>query len=154
MDAMAAAGIAITQQPNFTYTLAGRYATYLDGWRLEHNNPIRSPMDHGVFVALSSDILPIGPMVGLYAATTRTGMDGRVYGPDEAITMAEALTAYTHGGAWLSFEEDHKGRLVPGRVADFIVLDADPLTTSGEAILEIGVRETWIGGERVWAAED
>jgi len=151
MEAMAAHGIAITQQPNFTYTLAGRYSENLDGWRLEHNNPLRSPMDHGIFVALSSDILPIGPMVGLYAATTRKGMDGRVYGADEAITMAEAITAYTHGGAWLSFEEAERGRLVPGQYADFIVLSADPLTTEAEAIMGIEVEQTWIAGERVWA---
>ena len=63
MDKMAAYGIAITQQPNFTYTLDGRYSEYLDGDRLKHNNPLRTPMDHGVRVAISSDILPIGPMV-------------------------------------------------------------------------------------------
>ena len=153
MEAMAAHGIAITQQPNFTYTLAGRYAENLDGWRLEHNNPLRSPMDHGIFVALSSDILPIGPMVGLYAATTRRGMDGRVYGADEAITMAEAITGYTHGGAWLSFEEAERGRLVPGQYADFIVLSGDPMTAAPEAIMAIEVEQTWIGGERVWARE-
>jgi predicted amidohydrolase YtcJ len=153
METMAAHGIAITQQPNFTYTLAGRYSDNLDGWRLEHNNPLRSPMDHGIFVALSSDILPIGPMVGLYAATTRKGMDGRVYGPEEAITMAEAITAYTHGGAWLSFEEGERGRLVPGQYADFIVLSADPTAVEPEAIMAIEVEQTWIAGERVWARD-
>ena len=151
MAAMATHGIAITQQPNFTYTLAGRYSTYLNGWRLEHNNPLRSPMDAGIFLAISSDILPIGPLVGLYAATTRRGMDGRVYGPDEAISMAEALTAYTYGGAWLSFEENEKGRLQPGMLADFIVLDRNPLTIEPEEIMQLQVMETWIGGERVWA---
>ena len=70
---MAEHNIHITQQPNFTYALEGRYAANLDGWRLAHNNPLRSPMDTGITVALSSDILPIGPMVGLYAATTRKG---------------------------------------------------------------------------------
>ena len=154
MQQMAAHGIAITQQPNFTYTLAGRYSTYLDGWRLEHNNPIRGPMEQGIFVALSSDILPIGPMVGLYAATTRRGMDGRVYGADEAITMQEAITAYTHGGAWLGFEEAQKGRLVPGMLADFIVLSSDPLATPAEAVMDIEVQQTWIGGQRVWSADD
>ncbi|MDB3898913.1 amidohydrolase, partial [Gammaproteobacteria bacterium] len=67
MEKMAQHGIHITQQPNFTYTLEGRYVANLDGWRLEHNNPVRSPMDHGIHVAISSDILPIGPLVGIYA---------------------------------------------------------------------------------------
>ena len=153
MEAMAAHGIAITQQPNFTYTLAGRYSTYLDGERLEHNNPLRSPMDHGVFTAISSDILPTGPMVGLYAATTRRGMDDRVYGAEEAISMEEALTAYTHGGAWLAFREGDRGRLVPGQFADFIVLDEDPTAVEPGRLLELEVRETWIAGERVWLRE-
>ena len=80
MEKMAQHGIHITQQPNFTYTLEGRYVANLDGWRLEHNNPVRSPMDHGIHVAISSDILPIGPLVGIYAAVTRKGMSGRVFG--------------------------------------------------------------------------
>ena len=151
MMSMAEHGIAITQQPNFTYTLSGRYSEHLDGWRLAHNNPLRSPMDHGIFVAISSDILPIGPMVGLYAATTRKGMDGRVYGPDEAISMEEAITAYTHGGAWLAFQEDERGRLVPGQLADFIVLSADPTAVAPEAVLDIEVDQTWIAGVLVWA---
>ena len=65
MQKMAQHNIHITQQPNFTYTLEGRYTANLDDPRLEHNNPNRSPMDHGIVVAISSDILPIGPLVGL-----------------------------------------------------------------------------------------
>ena len=76
MQKMAEYGIAITQQPNFTYTLEGRYVDYLDGDRVEHNNPLRTPMNHGIQVAISSDILPIGPMVGIYAAVTRKGAVG------------------------------------------------------------------------------
>jgi predicted amidohydrolase YtcJ len=68
MAKMAEYGVAITQQPNFTYTLEGRYVEYLDGDRVEHNNPLRTPMNHGIHVAISSDILPIGPLVGIYAA--------------------------------------------------------------------------------------
>jgi predicted amidohydrolase YtcJ len=153
MTAMAAHGIAITQQPNFTYTLAGRYSTYLDGERLEHNNPLRSPMEHGVFTAISSDILPTGPLVGLYAATTRRGMDDRVYGAEEAITMEEALTAYTHGGAWLAFREADRGRLVAGQFADFIVLSGDPTAVPADGIMALEVLETWIAGSRVWARD-
>jgi predicted amidohydrolase YtcJ len=121
MDKMAAYGIAITQQPNFTYTLDGRYSEYLDGDRLKHNNPLRTPMDHGVRVAISSDILPIGPMVGIYAAVTRKGMSGKVFGEEESLTVMEALRGYTLYGAWLSFEEDRKGSIEPGKLADMIV---------------------------------
>ncbi len=75
MQTMAEHDIRITQQPNFTYTLEGRYVENLQEEHAAHNNPLRSPMDHGVFVALSSDVLPIGPMVGIYAAV-RGGHQG------------------------------------------------------------------------------
>jgi predicted amidohydrolase YtcJ len=147
---MAANGIAITQQPNFTYTLEGRYTEYLDGARLETNNPLRTPMNHGITVALSSDILPIGPMVGLYAAVTRKGASGRVYGGGEKLTTLEALRAYTGTGAWLTREETLKGSLEPGKLADFVVLSENPLTAAEDAILSIEVLQTWLGGQLVY----
>ena len=153
MDKMAAYGIAITQQPNFTYTLDGRYSEYLDGDRLQHNNPLRTPMDHGIHVAISSDILPIGPMVGIYAAVTRKGMSGNVYGADEALTVMEALRGYTLYGAYLTFEEDKKGSLEPGKLADMIVLDQDILTIDPDHIMDIKVEQTWLGGKLVYEAE-
>lgn len=150
MAKMAEQNIHITQQPNFTYTLEGRYAANLDGWRLAHNNPLRSPMDAGITVALSSDILPIGPMVGLYAATTRKGMSGKVYGPDEAITIEEALRGYTLTSAFLNFDEDIKGSLEPGKYADMIVLPADILTVSEEELMTLDVTQTYLQGELVY----
>ncbi len=154
MDKMAAYGIAITQQPNFTYTLDGRYSEYLDGDRLKHNNPLRTPMDHGVRVAISSDILPIGPMVGIYAAVTRKGMSGKVFGEEEALTVMEALRGYTLYGAWLSFEEGRKGSIEPGKLADMIVLDQDILTIDADHIMDINVEQTWLGGKLVYERND
>ena len=150
MVKMAEQNIHITQQPNFTYTLEGRYAVNLDGWRLEHNNPLRSPMDAGITVALSSDILPIGPMVGLYAATTRKGMSGKVYGPDEAITIQEAVRGYTLTSAFINFDEDIKGSLEPGKYADMIVLPADILTVSEKELMALEVTQTYLQGELVY----
>ncbi len=150
LELMAEYGIAIAQQPNFTYTLEGRYAANLDGARLQHNNPLRTPMDHGIFVALGSDILPFGPMVGLYAAVTRKGMSGKVYGEDERLTMEEAIRAYTRHGAYLSFEEDIKGTLEPGKLADLVVLSADPLTVDPERLMDIQVETTILGGRVVY----
>ena len=153
MERMAAHGIAILQQPNFTYTLEGRYAANLDGWRLQHNNPLRSPMDHGIFVAISSDVLPIGPMVGLHAAVNRKGMSGTVYGADEAITIEEAIQAYTLNGAWLMREEDIKGSIEPGKLADMIVLNEDILSIDSNRIMEVRVDQTWLGGQLVFERE-
>ena len=150
MELMAEHGIHITQQPNFTYTLEGRYVENLDGWRLQHNNPLRSPMDHGITVAISSDILPIGPMVGIYAAVTRKGMTGNVYGQEEAITREEAIRAYTASGAFLNFEENIKGSLQSGKFADMIVLSDDILTVDEEKIMDILVEQTYIAGKLVY----
>ena len=150
MVKMAEHDIHITQQPNFTYTLEGRYVANLDGWRLEHNNPIRSPMDHGIVVAISSDILPIGPLVGLYAAVTRKGMSGRVFAAEEAITIEEAIRGYTITGAFLNFDQDNKGSLEPGKFADMIVLSDDILTIDPEQILDLEIEQTFVGGELVY----
>jgi predicted amidohydrolase YtcJ len=151
MADMARHGIAITQQPNFTYTLEGRYAAYLDAPELASNNPLRSPMRHGIHLAISSDILPIGPMTGLYAAVTRKGMSGAVHGAEEALTIREALNAYTQKGAWLTFEERQKGTLEAGKLADFIVLSADPVGINPDLLMEVRVDETWLGGVQVWS---
>jgi predicted amidohydrolase YtcJ len=154
MKKMAEYGIAITQQPNFTYTLEGRYVEYLDGDRVEHNNPLRTPMNHGVHVAISSDILPIGPMVGIYAAVTRKGLSGRVFAEDEALSVMEALQAYTLYGAYLSFEEGEKGSIEPGKLADMIVLDQDLLTIDPAHIMDTNVLQTWLGGKLVYERQE
>ena len=153
MELMSEHQIHITQQPNFTYTLEGRYVENLDGWRLQHNNPLRSPMDYGIKVAISSDILPIGPMVGIYAAVTRKGMTGAIYGADEAITREEAIRAYTATGAYLNFEEDIKGTLEPGKFADMIVLSKDIMTIADDEIMDIDVLQTYVDGKLVYSAE-
>ena len=153
MDLMAEHQIHITQQPNFTYTLEGRYVDNLDGWRLQHNNPLRSPMNHGIKVAISSDILPIGPMVGIYAAVTRKGMTGTVYGADEAITREEAIRAYTATGAYLNFEEEIKGSIEPGKFADMIVLSDDILSVTDEQIMDIRVLGTYVDGKLVYSRD-
>lgn len=150
MDLMAEHDILITQQPNFTYTLESRYVENLQDVHAAHNNPLRSPMDHGVFVALSSDILPIGPMVGLYAAVTRKGVSGAVYAPEEALTMEEAIIGYTRNGAYVTFEEDIKGTIEPGMLADMVVLSDDLLTIDPERIMDVQVETTILGGRVVF----
>ncbi len=153
MDRMAANGIAIAQQPNFTYTLEGRYVANLEGDRLAHNNPLKVPMEHGIVMGLGSDILPIDPMVGLYAAVTRKGMSGEVYGPEERLTMEEAIRGYTADAAWFTFEEDLKGSLEPGKLADMVVLSENLLTVDPEGIMDVEVEMTIVGGRVVYERE-
>tara|TARA_B100000161_G_C33496607_1_gene389611 strand:- start:686 stop:1048 length:363 start_codon:yes stop_codon:yes gene_type:complete len=107
-------------------------------------------MDAGIKVALSSDILPVGPMVGLYASTTRKGMSGKVYGPDEAITLPEALRGYTLTSAFINFDEKIKGSLQPGKYADMIVLPGNILEIPLEEIMTVEVQQTYLQGELVY----
>jgi predicted amidohydrolase YtcJ len=150
LDVMARNGIYATAQPNFLYNLEGRYVETLDGYRLEHINPIKSVLDHGVFLAFSSDNLPIGPMVGLYAAVTRKGMSGKVYGKEEAVSITDAIRMYTRAGAHLSWDEGKKGSLEAGKFADMIVLDRDPLTSDPEELLRTNVDMAIVGGKVVY----
>jgi predicted amidohydrolase YtcJ len=151
MITMARDHIEIAQQPNFTYTLEDRYVATLDDWRTQHTNSVSTPWKkHGLFVAFGSDNLPIGPMVGLYTAVTRKGRSGQVYGAEEAISIRDALRMYTANGPYLTFEEKLKGTLEPGKLADMIVLDTDPLTSPPEALLTTHVDLTILGGKIVY----
>ena len=73
-------------------------------------------------------------------------MSGQVFGPEEAITMEEAIRAYTANGAWITFEEDIKGTWEPGMLADMIVLSEDLLTIDPARIMEVKVDLTIVGG--------
>jgi predicted amidohydrolase YtcJ len=147
--------IMIAQQPNFLYNLEDRYTANLDQWRLDHNNPVATPAKKfGLFVAFSSDNLPINPMVGLYAAITRKGPSGTSYGAaEEAVSRAEALRMYTANGPYLSWEERQKGTIEPGKFADMVVLPFDPLTADPETILNGKVDMTVLAGKLVYSRQ-
>jgi predicted amidohydrolase YtcJ len=150
LETMARDGIAIAQQPNFTYVLEGLFRTHLWDEALQSNNPAGTPLKKGVKMAFSSDIIPIGPLVGIYAAVTRKGLSGEVYGPEESVDIKEALRLYTYGGAWLNFDDDIKGTIEPGMLADIVVLSEDLLSAPPERILEAQVDLTLLGGEVVF----
>jgi predicted amidohydrolase YtcJ len=148
MQIMAKDKILIEQQPNFTYTLEGRYVQTLESWHLSRNNPLATPIKHGIFMAFGSDNLPIGPMVGLYGAVTRKRMSsGKVYALEGAVSMKDAVRMYTRNGAYLTWEEKTKGTLEPGRLADMVVLPEDPLSIAPEKLLNLKVGMTIVGGK-------
>lgn len=147
MNLMVKDKILIAQQPNFTYNLEGRYAEALEGQRLATNNALATPIKRGIFMAFGSDNLPIGPLVGLYAAVTRKGESGKVYGSAEAVSMKEAIRMYTRNGAFLTREEKIKGTLEPGKLADMIVLPQDILAVSPDNLLSMKIDMTIVGGK-------
>ncbi len=150
MKFMADHGIGIIQQPNFTYSLEGRYTAYLSGPRLAHNNSIATPIGYGIKMAFSSDIIPMGPLVGVYAAVTRKGDSGAVYGSEERVDVLEALRMYTAGGAYFTFEEHKKGQISLGMMADIVILDRDITRTRPKQILDAKVDITILNGEVVY----
>jgi predicted amidohydrolase YtcJ len=120
--------------------------------RLERMFAHRSFLDAGVAVAGSSDYScgPFEPLLAMQSCVTRRGFDGALLGPSQRITALEALGLYTTGSAYAAGEQDVKGRLAPGYLADFVVLGADPLTTPPEQLAAIPVLATYVGGRRVW----
>jgi len=97
---------------------------------------------------------PFDVMPNLYAAVTRQNPDGEPKGgwyPRERLTMEEALTAYTFGSAYATFEENLKGSIEVGKLADIVVLDRDLLTASPKDVLKTRVLYTLFGGKVVYA---
>jgi predicted amidohydrolase YtcJ len=112
--------------------------------------PFGSALRAGVRQAFSSDF-PCGsnaPLLGIAAAVTRTSCTGQVAAPDEALTPADALEAYTLGAARAAGLDAFSGSLEPGKRADLLVLSADPLACPPAEIARIRVEETWVGGRR------
>ncbi|GAA1768493.1 amidohydrolase [Kocuria aegyptia] len=112
----------------------------------------RSLLDGGLAVAGSSDypLVPADPLIALQSMVTRETADGRVLGPEQRITVEEALQVYTAGSAHATGEAGVKGRLAPGQLADFVVLDEDITHIDPHGIGATAVRSTWVGGDCVW----
>ena len=122
--------------------------------RVRDSYVLRSLLDAGARLAFGTDwpVAPLDPALGLEAAVTRRTLDGANPGgwlPDERITVAEALAAYTSGGAFAEFTEADKGALAPGRLADLVVLSEDPLAIAPERLHEVRAEVTVAGGRIV-----
>ena len=115
----------------------------------------KSFLDHGVTLALGTDypVESINPFRGLYAAVTRKNEAGTMtFHPEQALTLDQALYAYTQGSAYADFSEKVRGRLESGYAADFIVLDRDITKVGPREILATRVIKTIVGGEVVFDA--
>jgi predicted amidohydrolase YtcJ len=113
-------------------------------------------LNKGVTLAFGTDypVEPVTPFRGLYAAVTRKSEDGKhEYFPEQKLTMDQAIAAYTTGSAFAEFEEKEKGRLVPGMLADFVVLDRDITAASPGKVLATKVLRTVVGGKTVYEAK-
>ncbi len=143
-------GAVLAVQPHFIIT---------DWWVLERVGeerakwvyPFKSVLKKGIVLGLSTDapVEPLNPWETIYAAVTR-GKYEEVplykHSPNEALTLEEALHAYTYGSAYILGEESTLGTLEEGKLADFIVVDRDPFKVEKKELREIRVLETYVGG--------
>ena len=110
-------------------------------------------MNRGLTVSNGTDCPVEQPdaLRGIQCAVTRSSLaGGEAYLPEEAFTVQEALDSYTSAGARASFEENIKGRVEPGMLADFVVLGRSPFDAPANEISQIPVCETWLGGKKVY----
>jgi predicted amidohydrolase YtcJ len=144
-----------SSQPSIKTAAAHLSALLLGEERASYQWPYRSMLDAGVPLVFSSDAPVVWPdwRQGVAAAALRTSAaNGHVYGPEERITVEEAIAAYTSGGAWQDFAEHEKGTVEVGKVADLCVLGGDPFTGDPAEIPEMPVLATVLDGEPVHAA--
>ncbi len=128
----------------------GEYGEEKLRWMFAH----RSFLDHGIPAAGASDYVPgpYPPLMAIQSCVTRKDVEGRVWGPNQRISVDEAIRVGTINGAYASFEEDVKGSITPGKYADYVVLARDPHEVDPDTIKEIQVVRTVVGGWTVHEA--
>ena len=122
--------------------------------RLEWMFAQRSFIDYGVISTGATDYPPgpYEPLLGIQACVTRTDSNGNLWGASQRISVEEALKLYTLHGAYASFEEDLKGSLEVGKLADIVVLGNDPTAVDPFTIKDIAVERTILGGKTVFCS--
>jgi predicted amidohydrolase YtcJ len=151
-----ALGVIASVQANHLLTDMNWAESHIGPERAKHSYPWKEFEDNGVPLAFGTDypVEPITPFRGLYAAVTRKNEAGtKEYYPEQKLTIDHAIYAYTIGAAYAEFAEDKKGRLAPGMLADFIVLDRDITKVTPPEILKTRVLRTVVGGKTVYEAK-
>ncbi|HKA95806.1 MAG TPA: amidohydrolase [Streptosporangiaceae bacterium] len=148
-------GIVVVSQPGFFSTLGDGFAAAFPD-RSDQLYPFGSWLRAGIAAAGSSDapVITADPLMGIRDAILRRTGDGRVLGPAERVAAGDALALYTRGAAFAMHREGEIGSLEPGKLADFVVLDRNPLDADPEQIGDIRVLATVVGGTPVYQSGD
>jgi len=119
-------------------------------------SPLRSSIDRGIRFTVHDDtpVTPVDPLQLIWVSVNRLTRSDQVLGPEERVSPLEAMRAMTIDAAWQNFEEDIKGSIEPGKLADLVILSDNPLTVDPLTIREIEVLETIVGGETVYLRGD
>jgi predicted amidohydrolase YtcJ len=145
-----------SMQPNHLLTDMNWAESRLGAKRAEHSYAWAEFLRHGVVLAFGTDypVEPVTPFRGIYSAVTRMSEDGKkTYYPAQKVNIEQAIAAYTTGAAFAEFAEKQKGKLEPGMLADFVVLDRDITAVPPPKILETKVLRTVVGGKTVYEAK-
>ncbi len=136
----------------------GRFAeAHIGHDRASRTYAFRTFLDHGVRLAFGTDweVAPLDPVLTVYAAVTRATLDGKNpngWFPEQKLSVAEAIEAYTMGSAYAEFQEKEKGSITVGKLADMALLSDDILSIAPEKIRDIRVLKTFVGGKLVFDA--
>ncbi|MDH4147121.1 MAG: amidohydrolase, partial [Acidimicrobiia bacterium] len=149
VERMARLGIIPVPQARFISEIGDGMMAALGPERTAQCYRQRSFLDAGLVLPGSSDrpVVQGAPLLGIHDLVNQRTAAGVPFAPQEALSAAEAITAYTLGSAYAERAEHHKGSLVPGKLADFTVLDRDLTACDPEAIAETRVLATIVGGE-------
>src|SRR6266852_3831336 len=131
----------------------GEKMRYYGAERLNHMFALRTFLDNGIRPTQASDYPPgeFIPMMALQSEVTRTDTKGNVWGPKQRITVEEAIRVGTLNGAYASYEENLKGSIEAGKLADLVVLGRDPLKEDTSTLIKIPIERTMVGGK--WSFE-
>ena len=156
-------GAAVVTQPGFVYWNGDRYLEQVEPGLRQHLYPIGALVEAGVPVAFSSDgpVIDPSPWPGIFSAVTRLTSGGNILPPNtlppeksspvkRGISAVEALRAYSWGGAWVEGNEARKGSIKAGKLADLVLVDADPTEVDPQAWLKIKAVLTLVGGRIAW----
>jgi len=146
-----ASGVIPTPFWTYVYYHGEKWTQYGDdkvAWMFAH----RSFLDAGIRVPGASDYTPgpFEPLMAIQSMVTRKDYKGRVWGPNQKVSVDEALTIATINGAYASSEEQLKGSITAGKLADFVVLEKDPHDVDPDQIMNVKVNRTVIGGRTVY----
>lgn len=153
LETMVEAGVLASFFIKHVYYWGDRHRDiFLGPARAERISPLASATRRGLRFGLHSDtpVVPVSPLEGVWCAVRRMTRDGRELGPEQRVDVETALRGYTSNAAYLGFEEEGKGVLEAGRLADITVLSGDPMAVEPEQIRTLTVDATIVGGEVAW----
>jgi hypothetical protein len=152
LDAYAELGFSPSFFTVHTFFWGEEHITNLGPERASFISPMKSAIGKGLTCSNHSDfsVTPMDPMRMMWSAVTRQSRGGKVIGPDERIDRWESLKALTINAAWQLREEDQKGTIAAGKLADLVILDGNPMKVETDKILDIKAVETFKEGKSVY----